>query len=371
MAVLDYFQEQNSGPQIRAWLMILYDSGMRLADRVKAYEGLSTIDPVNYPKTPRVTLIYSLTKGKLAKSAETIAITKQARATTQLQQETNVRYRQDLEDVLYAPEEDPGVREQAYNELSGIFPKEFPVKDSVSIKKSIFAGDIATTSRVLHPEYVSPQEQKKLDIQKAKEEKILAKEQGKKLTDKLKTIQDQLSTFKNIQEKMGITDTSLQSSALDLAEKRIDLETKLNNLDRNSPTYRQDTEYLDKHLTVLTQREDISNQRREAIGRRLPEIAAAQSHAEAQGRYLRGEPEPDIDDDYTVYTWNKDGTLSGITAEKRPSIDQKKAREAGEFPYVSRKQFSEQRIFNKETGALTTLPFVEGDFGLGDPFSRE
>lgn len=363
----DFFdiQQKGLGSKIRMLTMVLYDSGMTLADRAKAYEELSTIDPTSFPKTSRVALVYSLTRGKLAKSARGIADVKQTKAVEQLQRATKAGYRQSLEDVLYAPDENPIAREQAYGELSNIYPDEFPVKDSVSIKKSIFAGDIAITSKVLHPEYLTPQEQKKLDIQKVKEKKILTKEQEKKLADKLKTVKDQLSTLKNVREKIGAADTSLQSGLLDLAEKRIELETKSEGLDRKSPTYRQENAYLTRHLDILTQREELSTQRRVVAKQRLTEIEAARAYAEARQRYLLGEPEPDINDEYTIYTWNKDGSLAGITTEKRPSVDQNRAREAGEFPYVAPKRFSEQKIFDKETGALTTLPTTgEGFIGI-------
>lgn len=364
-------QAQLLGPQIRMLMLVLYDSSMNLADRARAYEGLSKIDPVSFPETSRVNLIYSLTKGKLAKSAVVLAETKQTQIIEQIQRDTKAEDKRSLEDVLYAPDENPAVREQAYQELSKIFPEEFPVKDSVSIKKSIFAGDIATTSKALHPDYISPQEQKKLDIQKVKEEKILAKEQKQELTSKLKEFTDQLTTLKGVQEKLDGVDSALQKSELDLAEKRIGLEEKVGRLNSNSPTYRQDNEYLSKHLTLLGQREQIFNHQRQQIAQRLPEIEAASGYIEAQKRYIKNEPEPDITDDYAVYTWNKDGTLASIKTEQRPSIDQQKAREAGEFPYVGRKKFSEQRIFDKETGSLTTLPIAEGDYGLGDPFIRD
>lgn len=365
-------RQQGQRAQLRSWLMILYDPSMRLTDRVTAYESISKIEPVNYPETPRITLIYSLTKGKLAKASREMAVTKRTRVQEQLQQDTKAGYRQALEGVLYDPSEDLIVREQAYRELSKTYSDEFPILGSVSLRKSISVGDIAVTSRVLHPRYISPQEQKKLDIQKAKEEKVLAKEQEKKLAGRLKGIQSQLSVLKTIQEKIGATDTALQSGLLDLAEKRIELETKIRDVSRKkiTPEYsrevkQRDTEYLDRHLAILTQREEIFNSRREMAAKRLPEIAAARSYAEAQGRYLRGEPEPDINDDYTIYTWNEDGTLAGITTEGRPSIDQKKAREAGEFAHVGQTTYSQQRIFNKETGALTTLPPVRGEGGGG------
>lgn len=362
MGLFDFFDEQPSlASRVQMLTRMLYDPSVEIRERIIAYEDLSKIDPVNFPPTSRVALVHSVTKGKIAQSAKAIGTIKEQQTRVQLKENR----KQTLEDILYDPEENLTARTQAYQELAKGSPEDYPEKDLVGTRKSITTGDIASTSIALHPEYISPQEQRKLDEKKAKEQKTLAKEQEKKLSDQLKEVGNQLSTLKKVRENIDTSAVGLQTGLLDLAEKRLDLETKSGSLDKASPTYKQDSEYLNRHLEILGQREEIFNQRREMANQRVEEIKTAESYAGAKQRYLKGEPEPDIYDDYAVYTWNKDGTLSSIKTEKRLSIDQENAREAGEFAYVPVKQFSEQNIFDAETGSLTSFPTSESQGFMG------
>jgi hypothetical protein len=342
-----------SPSRIRALIKILFDSGMLIKDRAKAYQTLSSIDPNNFPKMSTVTLVHSITKGKIAQSAQGISKIKKA----QRQKPTmTAEYKSGLESVLFDPAESLAARQQAYWELSSTLPEEYPKMDSLKVKRSIVSGDIAVVSKETHPEYISPAEQKVLDKEKAKEEKELAKERDKKLKEELSAVQSQLSTLGKAQSSYNNLNSNLKSGLLDLEERRIELDAKMRSLDENSPTYQADTEYLQKHLDVLDARRTDITEKQNELSSALTGLKSATSYAEARQRHLTGTPEPDIKDKYTVQTWNKDGTLRSIITESRPSLKQQQAREAGEFAYVAPEEYREHRIIDPDTGKLTVLP---------------